>query len=625
MPGIYNFNEKYDAEKFAEKLAKARVKYVNLPCKCNIGNAYYTTKIGFPYPNMKGDMFGDTLKACHARGIGVTAYFNVGLDHIQACRHRDWVTIKKDGTIYGENKEDSFFRTMCYNTPYRDYVKGMIKEVVDNYDIDGIFIDCFDVRPCYGNECVEKMIEEGFDPNDDKDVYEFARRDYLAFCREMKEIVGKDKYFYINGWTDFVANDELLDIDTHSEIEGLPSSLGYEYYATNVAYARTLKDEYLYMTGRFQFSWGDLGGYKGLPSLQNDMWDAIMNGAEFCIGDHLHPAENLDDTLYRDVEKLFGQLEKYEEYTFRSKYVADIAVMTDRKVYEKRYQGIARLLNELKYSFSFVNENTDLSKFKLVILPDSLRLNDRMTEKVNAYLAAGNPVLCVGEGGIKEDGSGFALLEKKHKFLSLDDAQTSYFRVEDEKLCEKDFRWSMYKTGVLFTSEDNRSAIYVKSYFTRHWDGKQCYIYTPPEKDTDYAVVSRSGNIMRICFKLFEAYREFAMKAHKQLVKYCLEELLPDPVIKCEGLPSTARASVTQSATTAQVHIKVTYPEKRGDQEIIEEHQYLPAGQKISILGSYKRAFEPLSGKEIEITQERGYTAFVLPEIIGYMMVVLEK
>ncbi len=624
MPGIYNFNENYDAEAFAETLEKAHVKYVNLPCKCNIGHAYYPTKIGNPYPNMKGDMFGDTLKACHARGIGVSAYFNVGLDHEQARLHRDWVTIRQDGRIYGENKVDSFFRTMCYHSPYRDYIKGMVQEVVENYDIDGIFLDCFDVRPCYGNECIEDMLKEGIDPNDEQALYAFARRDYLALCKELKEIVGKDKYFYINGWGDFVANKELLDIDTHAEIEGLPSSLGYEYYATNVAYARTLKDQYLYMTGRFQFSWGDLGGYKGLPSMQNDMWDALMNGAEFCIGDHLHPADNLDGIIYRDVEKLYGDLEKYEEYTFPSKYVDDIAVMTDTKVYEKHYQGIARLLNELKYSFSFVNEDTDLSKFKLVIMPDRMRATDKMIRNVNAHLAKGKPVLCVGEGGLTLDGSGFAFEEKGHTFIGLDETETAYFQPIDEKMGIEDFRWSMYKTGVFFTSADNR-ATYVKSYFTRHWDGKQYYIYTPPEKAAEYAVVSRAGNIMRICFKVFEAYREFAMKSHKQMVKYCLEELLPNPTLRCDGLPSTARASVTASNKTAQVHIKVTYPEKRGDQEIIEEHQYMPAGQKISVLGEYKRAFEPLSGKAIEIRKEGEYTTFTLPEIYGYMMIVLEK
>ena len=156
MPGIYNFNENYDAEKFADILKDSHVEYVNLFCKCNLGFAYYPTKIGIPYPYMKGDMFGDTIKACHKRGIGVSAYFNVGIDHEHARLHRDWVVVSPDGKIMKDNKEDSFFRPMCYHSPYREYIKGMVKEVVERYSPDGVFLDCFDVRPCHGNEGKEE-------------------------------------------------------------------------------------------------------------------------------------------------------------------------------------------------------------------------------------------------------------------------------------------------------------------------------------------------------------------------------------------------------------------------------------------------------------------------------------
>ena len=49
MPGIDNFGEKFDAEKFAEQLDKAHVKYINMFARCNIGFSYYPTKIGIPY------------------------------------------------------------------------------------------------------------------------------------------------------------------------------------------------------------------------------------------------------------------------------------------------------------------------------------------------------------------------------------------------------------------------------------------------------------------------------------------------------------------------------------------------------------------------------------------------
>lgn len=626
MPGIYNFNERFNAEDFAKTLYEAHVKYVNVFCKCNIGFAYYDTKIGIPYPNMKGDMFGDILRECHKYDIGVSAYFNVGLDHEQAKRHRDWVTLESDGKLYKDNKVDSFFRTMCYHTPYRDYIKGMIKEVVDNYDIDGIFLDCFDVRPCVGNECIVDMKKLGFDPSNEKDVYEFARKDYLDFCSEIKQIVGKDKYFYINGWRDFTANKVLQEeVHSHAEIEGLPSSLGYDYYATNVAYARVLKEKVLNMTGRFQFSWSDFGGYKGKASLENDMWDSLLNGAEYCIGDHMNPAGNLDKAIYSDIGEIYKDLEKYEEYTLSSKYVADIAVMTDKKVYEQRYFGISRLLNELKYTYDFVDEDIALDKYKAVILPDEMRISTSLAEKLEAYMAQGKCVLCVGEGGLNEDGTGFALKEDLHEFCGLDNSTRSFFKALDKELNDTDFVWSMYSSGILFKSKDFPRATYIKGYFNEHWDYEHCYVYLPPEKATEYAVVSRSKNVFRVCFKLFNAYREFAMKTHKDIIHYCLKKMIDTPSIVADELPSTARIGLTESAKTMQVHIKTTYPEKRGDLEIVEEHQYLPKGKVVKVKGQYKTAFEPLSKRTIETQYENGYTTIVLPEIYGYMMIILEK
>ena len=51
---------------------------------------------------------------------------------------------------------------------------------------------------------------------------------------------------------------------SHVEIECLPSagSWGYDTFPALAAYTRTLFEDRLYMTGRFQNSWGDFGGIK---------------------------------------------------------------------------------------------------------------------------------------------------------------------------------------------------------------------------------------------------------------------------------------------------------------------------------------------------------------------------
>ena len=44
------------------------------------------------------------------------------------------------------------------------------------------------------------------------------------------------------------------------------------------------------------------------------------------------------------------------------------------------------MLGELKYTYNIVNEEMDFSSYKLLILPDQIRLNPRLSEKLAAYL-----------------------------------------------------------------------------------------------------------------------------------------------------------------------------------------------------------------------------------------------
>lgn len=632
MPGIYNFNESWDAKVFADMLKEAKVEYINAFAKCNLGFAYYPTKIGIPYTGMKGDMFGDLLRECHKNDIGVTAYFNVGLDHEQARLHRDWCVLNKDGqAIYGD-RTANFFRNMCYNhSGYRNYIMGIMKEVLDNYDVDGLFLDCMGVWPCYGNECLEDMVKQGLDPMNDAHVRAHTEEVLMDFSRDVKKMVGNDKYLYLNG----MPYNKVKDLDTHIEIECLPSGWSYDYFGAQAAYARNIQKKVLYMTGRFQKSWGDFGGLKSKASLEYDMWDALSNAIDVSIGDHMHPAENLDPGVYKIVGEIYSDIEKYEPWTEDASYIADIGVLTDSSGFlDNTYKGLARMLGELKYGFDIVNEDMDLSKYQVLILPDEMKVTPKLKEKLEEHLSSNKGILSTGEGGLNPDKTGFALKDWKFGYDGLDTSNSSYFRMlKEENYGIGNMRWAMYSHGILMnadkdagtTGETEMIAEYIKPYFNRHWDGFHGYFYTPPEKATGHAALARSGNIYHICFKIFKAYYKSAMLSHKGLVRYCLERILPEPILRCKNIPSTARVTLTDKENTVQLHVKATFPEVRGDMDIIEEHQILPEGPVVSIKGKYKKAYIAPDKTSVEITQNGNYTDVILPQVNGYAMVVLEK
>ncbi len=625
MPGIYNFNENWDAKAFAKILKDAKVKYINAFAKCNLGFAYYPTEIGIPYPGMKGDMFGDLLRECHRNDIGVSAYLNVGLDHEHARKHRDWCILNKDGQVIYGDKTANFFRNMCYNTGYRDYIIGMIREVLDNYDVDGIFLDCMLPRPCYGDECLEAIAAKGLDPLDDANVIAYSKETLINFSREVKKLVGDGKYLCLNG----MPYDTVKDLQTHIEIECLPSGWSYDFFGAQAAYARNIQETVLYMTGRFQTNWGDFGGFKSKESLENDLWDALCNGIGVSIGDHMHPAENLEPEIYKVIGDIYTDIEKYEPWTEGVTYKADIGVLTDSSGFlDDTYKGLARMLGELKYGFDIVNEKMDLSNYEVVILPDEMKVTPVLRQKLEEHLARGKGILSTGEGGLNPDRTDFALKQWNLEYDGLDESNSSYFRMLDKSGHDMgDMRWAMYCHGILIkgTAESEVIAEYIKPYSNRLWDGFHGYFYTPPEKATGHAAMARSGNIYHICFKVFKAYYKSALLAHKGLVKYCLERLLPEPLLRCEGIPSTARVTLTDKEDTTQLHVKTTFPEVRGEMDIVEEHQVLPAGAIVRVKGDYLRAFIAPAKKPVRISPCGNYTEVVLPQVKGYEMIVLEK
>ena len=129
MPNIDGLFRNFDAVAFAKKLKENHVEYINFTARCNIGFSYYDTKVGKKYPGLKRDMLKEVLDACHAQGIGVTAYLNIGLDHEFAADNPGWNKVDRDGRVYKDNKKDNFFRVMCYNTAYRAHFLEEIKEI----------------------------------------------------------------------------------------------------------------------------------------------------------------------------------------------------------------------------------------------------------------------------------------------------------------------------------------------------------------------------------------------------------------------------------------------------------------------------------------------------------------
>ncbi len=623
MPNIDDFGAGFDAASFAEQLKEANVAYINMFGRCNIGFSYYPTKVGFPYPGMKGNMLGDTVRECHARGIGVIGYIHVGLHHELLRRRPDYARMEQDGTVYNYRAGANWFRQPCFFGPYVDHVLEEVKEVLA-LGVDGLFLDGISPRDCACPRCLSEMKKRGLDIASDADISAFAAWAARRFAERIRAIVPEDKYLYFKGLPLRVAK----DLNTHGEVACLASNMGYDFFPAQAALARPLYAGRLYMNGRFGYDWGDFGGYKGKASLENDCIEALANGFGTTVGDHLHPARIAERGIYEDIGDIYGKLAALERWTDGTRYLADAAVLSADGEVHPAHEGLARIFAELKYSFDILGTDDDFSAYPLLVLLDDILVDEALKEKLDAYLSKGGKILSSGTSGLSPEKDGFAHAAWDFSYAGEDPLEVSYYEMNFPTAGVAAMQYEAYERSILVKPKKDGEVLasHITTYFDREYDGSHWYFYTPPRNKTGYAaaLLNGAGNVAHIAFPVFTAFRRTLSRGHKALVGKLLSLLLPEKLIRADALPITSRATVLDGDTYKLLCLKITYPENRGDGGGIEEHTVLPAGREVAVRGVFSRVSLLPSDEMLPSRIIDGYTAVTLPEIEGYAILKFE-
>lgn len=618
-PGIPHIFGNFDAEKFADQLAAAQVEYINMAARCNMGFSYYNTAVGKKYPGLGDrDPLQEMITACHRKEIGVTAYINVGLDHELAADNHGWLKVTKDGRIYSEDKKDNFFRCMCVNSGYGQHFLKEIREIC-SYDVDGLFCDCFVLRPCYCPHCMQDMQARGIDIGDDAAVLAYQNSIRLSFAEKIKQAMG-EKYgkikLYINGlsWT--------ADCQTHAEVECLSSDpyWGYDYFDSVAAYTRTLYEDRVYMSGRFQNSWGDFGGIKPVASMQNDLYDALMNSYAISFGDHMHPVDGFENEVARRIGAVMQEKMVYEPYTEHSENVIEVGVLVHSNTVTRRLpyfvKGVARMLKELKLTYNVYDENGAFEEAKLLIVGEDAGFDKTFEARLAKYLANGGKAIFTGKA--VDLGARIGALDYV-RVVGEDSADNAYYTVPDS-----DMRWAMYDPARIVQNISGvEKARYVCHILNFTWDGRQSCYYRPQGEQSAYSAAVVGERTACICFDIFKAYADNFLIEHRTLVDELIRALLPERLVVAADMPRTATVAITQNARGKVFHVKATYPEHKMVRGIIEEHTYMKS-VPVSLMGEYKVLALP-NGGTVESRVENGRTVFETGDIIGYRAFLLEE
>lgn len=635
MPACPDVGEKFDAEEFTDRMKKCGVDYLTFHARCNLGMAYYDTKIGIRHPSLKYDLFGKLADACQRKGIALTAYINGGISSAEGLLHRDWLTVAFDGRVYREPRLTPYVRTMCYNSPYRDHLISMAKEIAENYPVSGFFIDCLQRFYCVCPICVREMKEKGIDYNDREAVGKFSEFSALRLAEDIYNAVTAIKpglLIYHNN----PSYEEQAKFSTYFEVECLPSGgWGYEYLPVLAHYVRTLGDmPVLNMTGRF-YDWGDFGGLRPETAIKSELLYGLANGMRPNIGGHFHPRGNMENAIFNRIEKIYTELQTMEPWFDNAKNITEIALVYPASIGnirgDRQLRSAVRILDELKMQFNVVTTYSDWDKYKVLIFPDDILFNEEITRRVKQHIAAGKAVIATGSSGLNPEKTRFAL-EKEWGVIyeGENNFDPAYFTVnEDYNKNLPDMPLSLYSSGIDIHPLQGTTtcANLVKPYYNKGWDGEYAFYYNPPDKITDKPALTINNKVAHFSHRIFSGYSQKASVELRTIFSNVLNEFLPQPLIRYENLPSFSRVFLTEQPGRKMVHVLSFVPELRGPTTSMIEDAVEINNAKIALRCDGKKpskVYLAPSKKSLPFKIINDYANVTIPVSKGYSLLVFE-
>ncbi len=634
-PAVPDIGVKFDKNEWQQALKAGHVDSITVFSKCHHGYSYHPTEVNEIHPNLKFDLLKAQMDASKEIGVKTPVYISAGFDEKDAHEHPEWVNRNKDNYKEIEKFEKPGYHVLCFNTPYLDKLICEIEEVMVKYNPCEIFLDIVGERACYCPKCISDMQKAGLDPFDDNDMKLFSRKVYRNYLDRTYEAVKKhnpNTVVYQNSGHLSKGRPDLVDTMEHFELESLPTGgWGYDHFPMSAAYARTMRENYLGMTGKFHGTWGEFGGFKHPNALIYETSLSLAEGAGSSIGDQMHPNGKLNLSTFNLIGKAYGEVEKKEPWCKGAKNVADIAVMSveamgfERNSDETRADfGANRILLETKHLYNFIDEDEDFSKYKLIIMPDYIRFNENIKEKTNAFLKNGGKILLSGISGLDE--RYMFSVDTGAKYIGKNEFDPTFFIPEFDTINGKT-EYLMRPISHRIENIDAEVFAYGQNpYFNRTAEHFCSHQHAPNDDTLTYPAAVIKGNIAYIGWNVFAGYGISGDFHLKELVKYAIERLIgEDATIKVNGLPDRGIVTLTEQEERKIVHLLYAHTTVRGyNTEVIED--VVPVYNVSVSVKCEKQHTVTLVPQNIpiEFTHKNGVTSFKVPELFIHQMIAIE-
>lgn len=644
---IDNIGSAFNKENFIRCLKKGHVNSMTVFAKCHHGWAYFPSETNTMHPGLHFDLLSEMLDACKQAGVVAPIYLSVGFDEKYAVEHPEDLVVwhkddpaprvlEKDGHKY---LETAGFHLLCLNTPYLKTVEAQTVEVMQKFHPVGLFFDIVGPRICWCKRCNAEIASLGMDPNElDSHIKhsEIVYKRYYETVNNAARSVDPNVRLFHNGGHITCGRRDYAHANTHLELESLPTGgWGYDHFPKSARYAAKLDMEYLGMTGKFHLSWGEFGGFKHPNALRYEAALSLANGAGCSVGDQMHPYGFLDEATYELIGKAYAEVEAVEPYCESIRPIADIGLLSIESLDGKEARsipadvGACRMLLEGHYLFDVLDTECDFDAYKLLILPDSVKITGALGEKLRAYVRNGGKVLCSAESGLDESGD-FAF-DFGLRMLGKNPHNPCYYHALYDALNLSPTSYVLYSDMYDVSLTDSASTVlgFSREPFFDRAPEHFCSHQHTPFKTEDHApavVLGKDGGY--IAWTVFSEYARVGSIIQRDTVCRVLDALLNEAKSVSTDLPAQGVVALNKQEAKSRYVLHALYasPVKRGENvEIIEELVPLyNVSFEVRVPEAVKKVYLAPQKTALNYTEKDGVCCFTVPELTCSQLVVLE-
>jgi len=421
---------RFDPERIADLLVAGRIDYATIYAQSCTGHCYWPTAAGKAHAATRDrDLFGSLVAALRKRGIFTCAYYSVVFNNLIA-DHPDWrIRSRADASLADDYGSHRYGQACPNNAEYRARVTDELTELLGCYEFDAMFFDMAFWRPiCLCPACIARCRDETgretpaivdwhsaewcrYQETRERWNAEFQAR-ITALVKGLRPglPVVHNAGGILHGWPlavglDTVAASDFLSGDfygDHSDQRTVGKLLG----------SCTPSRPPEIMTTRCTPGPAEHVQTKDENALAHQAAAVISCGAAASIIDGINPDGTLEPAVYEMIGRVYAPIAALDEHLGGEPladvglYFSDYSKMSfaengrpaaelrgGERVYPhlRALRGACEKLQQGQVPFAVVSRRqlAELSRFRVLLLPNVLRMTADEVEAIRAYVAAG--------------------------------------------------------------------------------------------------------------------------------------------------------------------------------------------------------------------------------------------